>query len=105
MHGLTLQDNVFDHDGWNYAAGAWMTMYNHDCYVTALCSGLTATDNIFANASNFGLEARCGGNISSNLFYNDANGLCFGLVKRRNRDRRRRERIGHRQCLRGDASH
>ena len=80
VNGLTLQDNVFDHDGWNPSRGGWATMFNQAVYVTAFCSNLTAVDNIFSNASNFGLEARCGGKIQNNLFYNDADGLSFGLV-------------------------
>jgi hypothetical protein len=80
VNGITLQDDVFDHDGWEDALGGWATIFNHDVYVTAACSGLVATDNIFADASNFGLEARCGGTIEDNLFYDDADGLEFGLV-------------------------
>jgi hypothetical protein len=80
VNGVTLQDNDFDHDGWDPGLGGWATIFNHDVYVTAACSGLVATDNIFADASNFGLEARCGGTVQDNLFYNDADGLEFGLV-------------------------
>ena len=80
VHGITLEQNVFDHNGWNTAAGGWMTIFNHDAYITADNSGLVAIGNTFSNASNFGLEARCGGTIENNLFYNDADGLDFGLV-------------------------
>jgi hypothetical protein len=79
-HGITLEQNVFDHNGWNLATGGWMTIFNHDVYITADNSGLVAIGNTFSNASNFGLEARCGGTIENNLFYNDADGLDFGLV-------------------------
>ena len=78
VSGITLQDNLFNHNGWTTAGT--MTKFNHDVYLTAFSSGLVATDNIFANASNFGLEARCGGVVENNLFYNDADGLSFGLV-------------------------
>ena len=59
------------------ARGGWMTIFNHDAYITANNSGLVAIGNTFSNASNFGLEARCGGIIENNLFYNDADGLDF----------------------------
>jgi len=80
VNGITLQQNVFDHNGWNPSRGGWMTIFNHDVYITANNSGLVATGNTFSNASNFGLEARCGGIVENNLFYNDADGLDFGLV-------------------------
>ncbi len=80
VHGITLQQDVFDHNGWNTSAGGWMTIFNHDAYLTANNSGLVAVGNTFSNASNFGLEARCGGTVENNLFYNDADGLDFGLV-------------------------
>lgn len=80
VSGLVLQDNVFNHNGWNTAAGGWMTIFNHDVYVYATCSNFVATNNIFANASNFGLEARAGGIVDNNIFYNDADGLEFGMV-------------------------
>ena len=78
VHGVKLDQNVFDHNGWGHGAGA--TMFNHNAYITAHCDGLVATGNIFANASSHGLQARPGGTITNNLFYNDAIGLSFGLV-------------------------
>jgi hypothetical protein len=78
VHGLLLEQNVFDHNGWGHGAGA--TMFNHGAYVTAKSSGLTATGNIFSNSSSHGLQARPGGTVTNNLFYNNAIGLSFCLV-------------------------
>jgi len=78
VHGLLLEQNIFDHNGWGHGAGA--TMFNHGAYVTAKSDGLTATGNIFSNSSSHGLQARPGGTVQNNLFYNNAVGLSFGLV-------------------------
>lgn len=79
--GLTLQDNVFDHDGWNASVpGAQPTIYNHDCYLHSSNNNVVVTGNIFADASSFGLQARAGGVVDDNLFINDPYAFSFGLV-------------------------
>ncbi|QOV89119.1 Calx-beta domain-containing protein [Humisphaera borealis] len=78
VHGVLLEGNVFDHNGWGNGAG--QTMFNHNAYITAKSSGLTAIDNIFANASSHGLQARPGGTVTGNAFINNGVGLSYGLV-------------------------
>ncbi|MGC3996342.1 MAG: right-handed parallel beta-helix repeat-containing protein [Anaeromyxobacter sp.] len=76
--GLTLEENVFDHNGWGNGKSA-STMY-HNVYVRASSSGLVARGNVFSNGSSHGLQARGGGIIENNVFINNASGLSFGLV-------------------------
>ncbi|HWE04799.1 MAG TPA: carboxypeptidase-like regulatory domain-containing protein [Tepidisphaeraceae bacterium] len=79
--GLNIQDNVFDHDGWNAAVvGAQATIYNHDCYLHSSDNNVVVTGNIFADASSFGLQARSGGIVDDNVFINDPHAFSFGLV-------------------------
>jgi len=78
VHGLLLEGNVFDHNGWGNGAG--QTLFNHNAYVTAKCTGLTAKDNVFSNASSHGLQARPGGTVTGNAFINNGVGLSYGLV-------------------------
>jgi hypothetical protein len=78
VRGITLEENVFDHNGWGN--GGKMTMFNHGAYVTGRSSGLTARGNVFSNNSAHGLQARPGGTINSNLFLNNATHLSFGVV-------------------------
>jgi hypothetical protein len=78
VHGVTLEENVFDHNGWGHGAG--QTMFNHAAYVTAKSDGLVARGNVFSNSSSHGLQARPGGIVEDNLFYNNAIGLSYGLV-------------------------
>jgi hypothetical protein len=80
VNGLTLDGNVFDHNGWNPAAGAAQTMYNHDAYIKENVTGLVARGNLFSNASSHGLQARSGGTVENNVFLNDPIGMTFGLV-------------------------
>jgi hypothetical protein len=81
VNNLTIQDNVFDHDGWNTSvAGGGATGYNHDAYLHQSDNGVVVTNNIFADAGSVGLQARSGGIIDDNLFVNDPYGFTFGLV-------------------------
>ena len=59
VSGLTLEENVFDHNGWNDAVkGAAPTIFNHDAYLTNTTSGVVVHGNVFANAASHGLQAR-----------------------------------------------
>src|SRR5665213_1584411 len=81
VDGLSIEDNVFDHDGWNTSViGATPTIFNHDCYLHSSNNGVVVTNNIFADASSFGLQARAGGIVDNNVFVNNAHGMSFGLV-------------------------
>ncbi len=78
---ITLDGNVFDHDGWSQTipfAGA--NIYNHDCYLYASNTGCVVTNNIFADAASHGLQARAGGIVENNLFLRDAIAMSFGFV-------------------------
>jgi len=81
VRGLTLHQNIFDHNGWlSSVSGAKATIYNHNAYITANTSRLVATGNIFSNASSHGLQDRAGGIVTGNLFLNNPIGLSYGLV-------------------------
>ena len=78
---LTISQNVFDHDGWNaIVPGGGATIFNHDCYLHSSNVNCVVTDNVFADAGSFGLQARAGGVVDDNLFINDPYGFAFGLV-------------------------
>ena len=78
---LTITENVFDHDGWNTnVSGGGPTGFNHDCYLHSSDINCVVTNNVFADASSVGLQARAGGIVDNNLFINDPYGFSFGLV-------------------------
>ena len=79
IDGLTVEQSVFDHDGWNeQISGAGQTGYNHDVYMSSTVVNATFRQNIFANASNNGLLVRGGGNIEDNLFVGNAAAIGYG---------------------------
>jgi hypothetical protein len=78
VNGITLEEDDFDHNGWRGNTGA--KMFDHGAYITGASSGLVARGNVFANSASHGLQARPGGIVEDNLFYNNATGLSYGLV-------------------------
>ena len=81
---LTLDGNVFDHNGWTDAAysslGCNPSIYNHDAYLNVHNDNVVVTGNVFANAASHGLQARAGGVVDNNLFLNDPIAMSYGLV-------------------------
>jgi len=83
VDGLLLEENCFDHNGWYEESDR--TKFNHNGYITTYCTGLVARGNIFMRGSSTGLQARCGGDISFNVFQANATqcnwGMYFGDAK------------------------
>ena len=81
VNGLTLEDNVFDHNGWNErASGGKATPLSHNVYIAADVDNFAARGNVFADAASHGLQARAGGDVRDNLFVRNPIHLSFGLV-------------------------
>jgi hypothetical protein len=81
INGISLLENVFDHNGWNeQAPGSAATVFNHGTYMRADNLNVQVIGNIFSNASAHGLQARAGGDIKNNLFINNPVHLSWGLV-------------------------
>jgi hypothetical protein len=81
VKGLTLEENVFDHNGWNETVPrGGQTKFNHNVYLQADNEDVVVRGNVFANGSSHGLHARAGGLIENNLFVDNAIGMSFGLV-------------------------
>lgn len=81
VDGLTLNENVFDNNGWSAKVpAAKATIFNHNAYLKENNNDVVVTNNIFANAASHGLQARAGGTIIGNLFVNNAVHMSFGLT-------------------------
>jgi len=79
VNGLLLEDNVFDHNGWNTdVSGAGATMYSHGVYMSARNDNVVIRGNVFADSSSHGLMARAGGVIEDNLFLRNPINMTFG---------------------------
>lgn len=77
--GLVLEENVFDHNGWNESvAAANPTMFNHNLYLQEGVMGIEFHGNITARSSGAGIQMRSGGHASHNLLYANPLGIRFG---------------------------
>ena len=78
---LTLEENLFDHNGWiEGVKGAGQTAFNHNVYMRADNTDVVVRGNVFSRASSHGLQARSGGVIENNLFIDNPIAMSFGLV-------------------------
>ena len=84
VHGLLLEGNLFDHNGWNEdVASACATIYNHNVYLNA--NDLVVLDNVFARASSMHMKLRSdatddmiGTVIDGNYFVEGEIGISIG---------------------------
>lgn len=84
---LTVDDSLFEHNGWSEAAGITggkATMFNHNMYLSE-CNNVTITNNKILNASSMGIKFRSdvpGGSknivVRNNLFLNGEIGIGIG---------------------------
>jgi hypothetical protein len=71
--GLLIEDNLFDHNGWNeQVPGAAPNIFRHNIYLSAANTSVNVRGNIIANASSHGLQLRGGGVVEDNLFVDNA---------------------------------
>lgn len=76
---LTLSGNRFDRCGWrNATTRDWDQ--NQNVYITGRCDPVHFIGNVSSRANNYGLQARSGGIVESNLFIDNANDCSFGYV-------------------------
>jgi hypothetical protein len=82
VDGLLLEGNLFDHNGWSETvAGAPATVFNHNIYLSSHNANVVIRENVIANASSHGLQARSGGRVENNVFLDNPIGMTFGVVK------------------------
>jgi hypothetical protein len=79
VDGLLIEDNVFDHNGWNEAVpGAGADIFNHNLYIDNDNTGVVVRGNVIANASSHGMQLRPGGVCVNNLFVRNSIALSVG---------------------------
>ena len=79
--GLVLTDNVFDKNGFDAIDNdPGHDIRNHNVYLHATNAAPVVTGNLFARASATGCQARSGGRIENNLFWDNPVQLTYGLV-------------------------
>ena len=80
VDGLTIEQNVFDHNGWNEKVGASRNVPSHNIYIQSDNTGVAVRGNVIANAGSHGLQMRAGGSVKDNLFVRNPIAMSFGLV-------------------------
>ncbi len=74
---LSIEDNVLDISGWyldrsgQLANSRRATIFNHHLYLNSASGPTIVRDNILADASSHGMQARSGGIVERNLFLRD----------------------------------
>jgi len=81
IQGLRIEDNLFDHNGWNeQIPGAEATVFNHNIYLSSGNTDTVITGNVIADASATGIKAGSGGDIQDNLFLRNPIGISYGTL-------------------------
>ncbi|HEX8911892.1 MAG TPA: hypothetical protein VF796_06000, partial [Humisphaera sp.] len=82
VRNLTIDGNVLSHNGWaaDNSLGAIATVHNHNAYINTKVTGFVFTNNIVADGSSHGIQARAGGVIKNNLFLRNPIGMSFGYM-------------------------
>jgi hypothetical protein len=79
--GFLIEENVFDHNGWNADTGdsrSNQTNRNHNMYLAADNGPITVRGNISANSSLNGIMDRAGGTVQDNLLLRNPIGIAVG---------------------------
>ena len=76
---ILVEECVFDHNGWlEDIRGAEPTVFNHNLYISNTCNRFTLRNCIITNASSHGVQARPGGEVMGNVFYNNPLSILVG---------------------------
>ena len=80
IHHLTLEENLWDHNGWTpRVGGAGRTKFNHNIYVQTDCKDVAVRREIVTRGSAHGLQLRPGGVIENCLFVQNPLAFFVGL--------------------------
>ena len=73
VDGLTIEDCLFDHNGWNEKIpDALPNIYRHNIYISNDSSGVRVRNNVISNGASHGIQMRSGGVCEGNLFVDNA---------------------------------
>ena len=73
VDGLTIDQCVFDHNGWNEKVpGAVANIYRHNIYISSDTTDVRVTGNVIARGASHGVQLRSGGVCEGNLFVENA---------------------------------
>lgn len=73
VDGLTIEQNVFDHNGW--AEPEDRTIFNHAVYLQSTNTGVVIRGNILARSSSHGMNLHCPTLVEDNIVWRNAIGV------------------------------
>lgn len=102
IEGLLVEGNIIDRNGWDHRVGrSDATIFAHNCYIQRSVFGLVFKDNVVMRASSHGLQARMGGIIENNIFYQNPMSIMFGNEGVKSNEYAVEGRIKHNVILEG----
>lgn len=73
IDGLTIEECVFDHNGWNEKIpDANPNIFRHNIYISHDTTGVRVRGNVIARGASHGIQMRSGGICEGNLFVDNA---------------------------------
>lgn len=78
VDGLTIENSIFDHNGWNPETGSDPTIFRHNIYVQRDTNNVIFRNNITSDAAATGIQMRSGGLATNNLFISNPVSLVVG---------------------------
>ena len=76
---MLLEDCTFDMNGWNAnVPGAVATIFRHNVYIANGNTGVVVRGSMFVNGASHGLQLRCGGVLTDNLFLRNSISMTLG---------------------------
>jgi hypothetical protein len=79
VDGLLIEENVFDHNGWNEdVPNAGADIFSHNLYVDNSNTDVVVRGNIIAHGGSHGMQLRPGGVVLNNLFLRNSIALSLG---------------------------
>lgn len=102
IEGLLIEGNIIDRNGWDHRVGrSDATIFAHNCYIQRSVFGLVFKDNVVMRASSHGLQARMGGIVENNVFYQNPMAIMFGNEGVKDNEYAVEGRIKHNVILEG----
>jgi len=74
-NGVTIEQNVIDHNGWRDGQDAERTYFNHDVYIYNSAQNVVVRENLITRASFYGIKMNGGGTAYNNFFARNAESI------------------------------
>lgn len=73
-NGVTIEENIIDHNGWRQGKESDRTFYNHNVYVYK-GTNVVIKNNVISRGSFYGIKMNSGGTVKGNFFARNAESI------------------------------